>query len=114
MPDHPQLSIRRQCERLGLGRANWYYQPCGEREETFELMQQIDKQYTRTPFYGARRMTIYLAELGYTVNRKGVQRLMRIMGLAGVAPPPFLGNGLSPVSETVYTVLGRSGIRGHA
>ena len=51
-------------------------------------MRDIDYQYTRTPFYGSRRITVYLNGVGYAVNRKRVQRLMRIMGLAGVAPGP--------------------------
>ena len=51
-------------------------------------MRQIDEQYTRTPFYGSRRMTVMLQGLGYPVNRKRVQRLMRLMGLEGVAPGP--------------------------
>lgn len=88
MPGHPQLSIRRQCELLGLGRANWYYHPAEENAETLELMHHIDRQYTRTPFYGSRRMTVYLNGAGYEVNRKRVQRLMRLMGVEGVAPGP--------------------------
>ncbi len=51
-------------------------------------MRLIDEQYTRTPFYGSRRMTVVLAGLGHEVNRKRVQRLMRRMGLEGVAPGP--------------------------
>jgi len=88
VPRHPQLSIRRQCELLGLGRANWYYHPAEENAETLELMHHIDRQYTRTPFYGSRRMTVYLNGAGYEVNRKRVQRLMRLMGVEGVAPGP--------------------------
>jgi putative transposase len=51
-------------------------------------MRRIDAQYTRTPFYGLRRMTVSLYEQGYGVNRKRVQRLMRRMGLWGIAPGP--------------------------
>ncbi len=90
MPGHPQLSIRRQCELLGLGRANWYYQSTEEGADTLELMRHIDQQYTRTPFYGSRRLPVYLNGLGYAVNRKRVQRLMRLMGLAGVVPGPHM------------------------
>jgi putative transposase len=91
VPGHPQLSIRRQCELLNLGRANWYYHPIEETADTadtLELMRHIDQQYTRTPFYGSRRMAVYLNGVGYEVNRKRVQRLMRLMGLEGVAPGP--------------------------
>lgn len=51
-------------------------------------MRQIDRQYTRTPFYGSRRITVALKGLGYAINRKRVQRLMQRMGLEGVAPGP--------------------------
>jgi putative transposase len=48
----------------------------------------IDEQYTRRPFYGSRKMVVYLKAAGHHVNRKRVQRLMRQMGLAGMAPGP--------------------------
>ena len=51
-------------------------------------MRLIDEQYTRTPFYGSRRMTVVLNGLGHEINRKRVQRLMRLMNLEGVAPGP--------------------------
>ena len=56
-PAHPDLSLRRQCQLLGLCRSSFYYHPAGETTENLLLMRQIDRQYTRTPFYGARRMT---------------------------------------------------------
>ena len=52
------------------------------------LMDLLDAQYTATPFFGSRRMTVYLQNLGFRVNRKRVQRLMRTLGLAGMAPGP--------------------------
>ena len=51
-------------------------------------MELIDAQYTRRPFYGTRRMVVYLKAQGHAVNRKRVQRLMRVLGLAGMAPGP--------------------------
>lgn len=51
-PSHPQLSVRRQCELLGLPRASYYYQPAGESEFNLHLMRLIDEQYLKTPFYG--------------------------------------------------------------
>ena len=53
-------------------------------------MRLLDQQYTQTPFYGTRRMTTYLNRLGYTINRKRVQRLMRKMGLEAIYPGPRL------------------------
>lgn len=80
------MSIRRQCELVGLNRASYYYQPAQESELNLTLMRLIDKQYTRTPFYGWPRMTAYLQRQGYPVNHKRVQRLMQLMGLQAIYP----------------------------
>jgi putative transposase len=72
---HPALSVRRQCELLGLSRSSFYYEPAGETPENLRLMRLIDEQYTARPFYGSRRMTRWLVEQGEEVNRKRVQRL---------------------------------------
>jgi putative transposase len=82
--------VRRQCELLGLNRSTLYYQPARETEENLRLMRSIDAEYTRHPFYGSRKMTIWLGEQGETVNRKRVQRLMRLMGLEAIYPKPRL------------------------
>jgi putative transposase len=84
------VSIRRQCELLGLNRASWYLEPAGETAENLALMRLIDEQYLRRPFYGSRRMTTWLIEHGHIVNRKRVQRLMRQMGLEAIYPKPRL------------------------
>ena len=85
-PEHPKLSVRRQCELIGLSRSSYYREPGGESEENLEVMRLIDEEYTRHPFYGSRKMKKYLGILGYKVGRKRVQRLMRLMGLASIAP----------------------------
>lgn len=87
---HPDLSVRRQCELLGVNRAGLYYQPVGENEENLMLMRLIDEQYTRRPFYGSRRMTVWLREQGYAINRKRITRLMDVMGLEAIYPKPKL------------------------
>ena len=84
------MSVRRQCELLGLNRSSLYYEPAGETTEDLRLMRLIDEQYTARPFYGSRRMTMWLIERGEEVNRKRVQRLMRIMGLEAIYPKPRL------------------------
>jgi len=89
-PDHPQLSIVRQCELLGLARSSYYYEPVPESEEDLLLMRLLDEQYTRTPFYGKRKMVVFLAEQGYAVDRKRVRRLMQLMGLETIYPKPHL------------------------
>ena len=86
--DHPEISVRRQCELLGLNRSSLYYEPARESEYNLMLMRQIDEQYTRTPFYGWPRMTAHLRRLGYPVNHKRVQRLMHRMGLQALYPKP--------------------------
>ena len=87
-PQQLELSIRRQCELVGLNRATFYYTPAQESQLNLQLMRLIDEQYTRTPFYGWPRMTAYLCRQGYAINHKRVQRLMRLMGLVSVAPKP--------------------------
>ena len=89
-PDQAEISLRRQCELLGVARSSLYYQPAGESEENLMLMRLIDEEYTRGPFYGSRRMTVWLREQGYEVNRKRVSRLMEVMGIAAVYPKPKL------------------------
>lgn len=83
-----ELSVTRQCELLGLARSSLYYKPAGESPMNLELMRQLDHQYTKTPFYGSRRMTQSLRRKGYEVNRKRVQRLMRLMGIEAIYPRP--------------------------
>jgi putative transposase len=91
---HPELSVRRQCELLGLNRSTFYYEPAVESEENLRLMGLIDKEYTEHPFYGSRRMTAWLNDdQGEKVNRKRVQRLMRLMGLEAIYPRPKLTGG---------------------
>jgi len=86
--NHPQLSICRQCELLGLNRSTFYLAPATESEENLRLMRLIDEQYLKTPFYGSRRMAASLRRSGEVVNRKRVQRLMALMGLEGLHPGP--------------------------
>lgn len=87
-PNQPALSIRRQCELLGLNRSSWYLAPAEESAENLALMRLIDEQYLRTPFYGSRKMTFWLTQQGHAVNRKRVQRLMRTMGLEAIYARP--------------------------
>lgn len=81
--DHPQLSVRRQCELLGLERSTFYYQPCTESAENLKWMRAIDRLYLQRPYFGSRRIADELA-----INRKRAQRLMRLMGLEAIHPKP--------------------------
>jgi len=87
---HLELSVRRQCALLGLDRSSLYYEPAGESPEALRLMRLIDEQYTAYPFYGSRRMAPWLTQRGEPVNRKRVQRPMRLMGLEATYPKPRL------------------------
>lgn len=83
------LSIVRQCGLVGLSRSRYYYEPLGtETAENLALMRVIDRLYMRRPFYGVPRMTDWLQALGYPVNHKRVERLMRVMGLQAILPGP--------------------------
>lgn len=87
---HKKLSINRQCELLEVSKGALYYEPRPIDPYTLLLMDLIDEQHTRTPFYGSRRMVAYLNERGYKVNRKRVQRLMRLMRIEAIYPKPKL------------------------
>ena len=82
-------SIKKQCELLELSRASYYrVVEATESATKLDLMHRIDELYTEYPFYGTRKMRDHLRREGRKVNRKRVQRLMRLMGLASVAPKP--------------------------
>lgn len=87
------MSVRRQCDVLGLNRSTVYYQPIPETAENLALTRLIDEQYTKCPFYGSRRITQWLIARGHEVNRKRVQRLLRVMGLEAIYPKPKLSAG---------------------
>jgi putative transposase len=88
-PQHPDLSIVKQCALVGLSRSSYYHTPCGaESAENLRYMRLIDEQYLRTPFFGSRQMTRWLVRQGYPVNRKRVQRLMCKMGIQAAVPGP--------------------------
>ena len=101
------LSVNRQCELLGLSRSSYYYETARETAENLALMAQIDREYTEHPFLGSRRMmTTWLRDQGRPINRKRVQRLMRLMGLEAVYPKPRLSVG--GTGHKVYPYLLRN------
>ena len=122
-PNHQEISISRQCELIGLSRPSYYYHPLSQAvmpykevnenmsrikdtQEILLLMELIDRQYMKTPFYGSRRMTNVLQKKGYHVNRKRVQRLMRQMGIQAIYPKPRLSN--RDKSHKIYPYLLRN------
>lgn len=73
---------------LGISRSTLYYKKAEIKENDLGIMKLIDMQYTKYPFYGSRRMMKWLRTKGHKVNRKHIRRLMRLMGLEGLAPKP--------------------------
>lgn len=87
-PDHPLLSIRRQCELVSISRASFYRQPAGESPENLDLMRVIDEVFMEMPWYGSRQMARRLRRQGWCVGRKRVRRLMRKIGLSPIYQAP--------------------------
>ncbi len=88
-----EISIVRQCELLGINRSTLYYHPATESAENLNLMNMIDEQYTKTPFYGSRKMAVVLGNsVGKSINRKRIQRLMRVMGIEAIYAKPKTTN----------------------
>jgi putative transposase len=100
------LSVSQQCELLGLSRSSYYYEPATESAENLALMALLDREYTAHPFRGSRGMTAWLRREGHAVNRKRVQRLLRLMGLEAVYPKPRLSVG--GAGHKVYPYLLRN------
>ena len=85
-PKHKKITISRQCDLIGISRASYYYE--SQRDDSYNqlIMNLIDEQFTKTPFYGVPRITESLRIKGHTVNPKRVRRLMRKMGLEAIYP----------------------------
>src|SRR6201999_3354485 len=83
-----KLSVKRQCELLGVSRSSLYYQPAVLPPADLELMRMLDEQYLKTPFFGSRRMTEEFRSRGVIVTRKRVRRLMKVMGLEAIYQKP--------------------------
>lgn len=116
-PTYEKISIRRQCALLGLNRSSYYYHPRSvdcfsnnmsvqliiDTEENLDYMKRIDQLYMKWPFYGSRRMTTVLKREGYPVNRKRIQRLMRLMGIQAIYAKPRLS--MSHQDHKIYPYL---------
>lgn len=84
----PSISLRKQCELLAVSRSSVYYEPAATSSEQLALMRRIDELHLQFPFYGSRKMAEALRREGQSVNRKQIQRLMRLMDLESLAPKP--------------------------
>jgi putative transposase len=87
-PEHPSLSVVRQCELVSISRSGFYHRPRGETQLNLELMRLIDARFLEAPWYGSRQMARHLQREGYTVGRKRIRRLMAKMGLAPIYQRP--------------------------
>jgi putative transposase len=102
-PTHPHLTVRRQCALLGLAAASYYYQAAPESAQNLLYQRLLDEEYTAHPFYGVRKMTVWLRLQGHLVGPKRVRRLLRAMGLMAVYPKPRLS--LNPLAHQRFPYL---------
>jgi putative transposase len=100
---HPRLSVRRQCALLSLARSGVYRPVPVEDETDLALMRRIDELFLAHPFLGSRRLARMLSREGAPVNRKRVQRLMRLMGIEALGPKPDTSKPVP--GHTVYPYL---------
>ena len=82
--ENPILPVSQRCRLLEVPRSTVYRQPAEISAEDLAIMALIDRQYLARPYYGSRRMVAWLATQGHVVNRKRVQRLMRLLGLVAI------------------------------
>jgi len=99
------IPVGRQAEFLGIARLTVYYEPRVD-PYSLKLMHLIDEEYTKTPFYGSRRIREILKRKGYLINRKRIQRLMRLMGIEAMYPKPNLSK--PHPSHKIYPYLLRN------
>lgn len=102
------ISVSRQCELLDLPRSSFYYQPHKDERYNHFLMNLIDEQFTRTPFYGVPKMTFWLRRHGQPVNPKRVRRLMRLMGLEAIYPTRRLSKACPDHKKYPYLLRNRN------
>lgn len=93
-----KISVRRQCELLGLSRSSVYYEPVGESADNLKIMRTMDEHYLTHPSYGVLRMQDHLLSKGFLINEKKVRRLLRLMGQEAIYPK----RNLSKMGEAKY------------
>ena len=82
------ISIRKQCQVLGLNRSSYYYKPQEESPENMDTMRRMDELYLKYPFYGSRKMVLALKQQGILVSRDRIRRLMKVMGITAIYQKP--------------------------
>src|SRR5690606_23521042 len=86
--NHSGLSVAAQCRLLNIARSSYYYKNVPVKSSEIQLMRRVDEIYTARPFLGSRKIAQDLKREGCDVNRKHIQRIMRLLGLAGNQPGP--------------------------
>jgi len=86
--ENTKLSLTRQCKLLKISRSSIYYTPVGVNAETLKLMHEIDRVFTKYPFFGSRQIAAYLPQSGFSAGRHRVRRLMGVMGLQAIHKGP--------------------------
>lgn len=102
--DDTKLSLTRQCKLLKISRSSIYYTPVGVNAETLKLMHEIDRVFTKYPFFGSRQIAAYLPQSGFLAGRHRVRRLMNIMGLQAIYKGP---NTRSPATHACMCERGQ-------
>ena len=82
------ISIRKQCQVLGLNRSSYYYHPQEESPKNLDAMRRMDELYLKYPFYGSRKMVLALKQQGFLVCRDRIRRLMKVMGITAIYQKP--------------------------
>lgn len=103
---HLAICIQRQCELLSIHRSGFYYTGGVESDLNLDLMKVIDEHFLKYPFKGSRRMTVWLNEQGYQINRKRIQRLYQLMGLRTIYPKPNLSKSDPAAYKYPYLLKG--------
>ncbi|MGG1880670.1 IS3 family transposase [Paenibacillus cisolokensis] len=103
-----KITIKRQADLLTVNRTSVYRssQEKSESEENVRIMHQIDEIYMKHPYFGYRRMTRFLRDRGFEVNRKRVRRLMQRMGLEAIYPKPNLSKRFHAKYTRPYLLRG--------
>lgn len=98
-----KFSIRKQCDLLDINRSSLYYKLIKISDRDLEMMRLLDEQYIKTPFYGVRKMTRHLKDLGYKIGKDHTRTLLRLMGLNAIYPKPKTSTANS--EHSVYPYL---------
>jgi len=85
--NHDVISVRQQCDLLGVSRSSLYYHAALSKQDT-DLANEIHDIWQEMPFYGYRRITAQLQRLGYKINSKKVRRIMSETGIKALYPHP--------------------------